>query len=367
MIKKICFFSAGFAFNRLNRLRYYERIFPKEVEIFLYTTNKYEGKESENYQHQWEGLKRTKIIVADYNKNLPFAFRKFCKENRINIIVNLGNRKSFPLFLFATLFSNTKYIVSLMGGVPAEAAVKKYSLAYFKEILFFYFFGAFAEKIITNDYGIYKRYAIERSLLSKFFILRSKVIFLPITVNTNLFERRNKAAVRKKLGLSKYKKIAIFVGRTARCADILAELIKANKDILFIVIGRMTDNILPKLKEKNFIHIAKKSPEELVDYYSASDIHIALHDKTGAGLGLAAQESLSSGVVTIVPFTDTVRETQALYKIKLDKNETQKVIQSFFEKSEKERENLSKEAREYAVKNFSGEVWEDGYRKSYLS
>ncbi len=367
MIKKICFFSAGFAFNRLNRLRYYERIFPTEVKIYLFTTNKYEGKEAENYQHQWEGLKRTKIVVADYGFDLPFAFRKFCKNNKIERIVNLGNRKSFPLFLFATLFNSTKYIVSLMGGVPAEATVKKHSFSYLKEILFFYLFGAFAEKIITNDYGIYKRYAIERPSLSKVFISLGKVIFLPITVNTGLFERKNKTAARKKLGLFKYKKIAIFVGRTARCADILAELIKSNKDILFIIIGRMTDEILPKLKEKNFIHIAKKSPEELVDYYNASDIHIALHDKTGAGLGLAAQESLASGVVTIVPFTDTVKETSALYKIKLDKGETQKVLQSFFGKSESEREKISKEAREYAVKNFSGEVWEDGYRKSYLN
>ena len=366
MIKKICFFSAGFAFNRLNRLRYYEKIFPKEVEIFLYTTNKYEGKESENYQHQWEGLKRTKMIVADYNLNLPFAFRKFCKDNKIDRIVNLGNRKSLPLFLFASFFNRTKYVVSLMGGVPDEESIKRFNFSEIRELLFFYILGAFAEKVITNDYGIYKRYALQKPMLSRMFISADKVRFLPVTANTNLFVKRDKNASKKKLGFAKYKKIAIFVGRTARCADILAELIKSNKDIMFIVIGRMTDNILPKLKEKNFIHIPKKSPEELVDYYNASDIHIALHDKTGAGLGLAAEESLSCGVATIVPFTETMAESPALFKIKLDKDETEKTIQNFFKKSEKEREKISKEAREYAVKNFSGEAWEENYVKDYL-
>ncbi len=367
MIKRICFFSAGFAFNRLNRLRYYEKIFPKDIEIFLFTTNKYKEKEKENYQHLWDGLKRTKIIVADYNLYLPFAFRKFCKENKIDRIVNLGNRKVFPLFLFASLFSDTEYIISLMGGVPDEGCLKKLNIYEIGQLLFYYFFGLFSMRIITNDYGIYKRYASNnKQNISKLFISKNKLKFLPVTVNTELFIRKNKSRVRKRLGLNRNKKIAIFVGRTARCADILAELIKSNKDILFIIIGRITDDIILKLKNKNFMHFSKKSPEELVDYYNASDIHIALHDKSGAGLGLAAEESLSCGVPTIIPFTDTMKDSSALFKIKLDKESAENSLHNFFKKPEIERKALSKEAREFALKNFSGSIWEERYKKHYL-
>lgn len=366
MIKRICFFSVGFAFNRLNRLRYYERIFPRNVEIYLFTTNRYKGEEGENYQYQWEGLKRTKIIIADYNYNLPFVFRKFCKENKIERAVNLGNRKALPLLFFASIFGNTKYITSLMGGVPDEDCLKRFDMEEIWEVLFFYIFGAFSEKIITNDYGIYKRYVARMPFFSRAFLSREKIKFLPITVNTDLFIKKNKNLVRKKLGFSKNRKIAIFVGRTGRCADILVELIRNNKDILFIIIGRITDKKIPRLKDKNFLHFPKKSPEELVDYYNASDLHIALHDKTGAGLGLAAEESLACGVPTIVPFTEVMKDSLALIQIKLDEIEAAKILHAFFKKSKKEREKLSKEARKYAVDNFSADVWAEGYRRAYL-
>jgi len=90
-MKKICFFSVGFAFNRLVRMRFYEKIFPKNVEMFLFTTNKYEGREKEKYQYKWD-LKRTKIITAEYHPlKLPFALRKFCIENEIDRVINIGN------------------------------------------------------------------------------------------------------------------------------------------------------------------------------------------------------------------------------------------------------------------------------------
>lgn len=366
MIKKICFFSAGFAFNRLNRLRYYERIFPKNVEIYLFTTDRYKENKKESYQYEWTGLKRTKIITATYNNGLPFAFRKFCLENEIDRVVNLGNRKSIPLFLFASLFGKTKYIPSMMGWVPDEDCIKNFNFNEIGQLFFYYFFGLFSEKIITNDYGIYKRYIEKKPLLSKFFISKNKIRFLPVTVNSDLFILKNKDLIRKKLGFPIDKKIAIFVGRTARCANILAELIKTNKDILFIIIGRVTDKIIPNLKSTNLIHFDKKSPEELVDYYNASDIHIALHDKKGAGLGLAAEESLSCGVPTIVPFTDVLENSPALFQIKLNKHEAEKTIHDFFKKPKKEREKLSKIARAYAEKNFSHIRWEKEYVNEYI-
>lgn len=366
MVNKICFYSTGFAFNRLNRLRYYEKIFPKEVEIYLFTTDRYKGKESKSYQYTWEGLERTKIITVNYNWILPFTLREFCIENKIDRIVNLGNRKSFPLFLFSSLFTKTEYIPSLMGWVPSEMEMEKFDFGEIWQLIFFYFFSLFSLKVITNDYGIYKRYHIKRPPLSKIFISKSKVKFLPVTVNSQLFKPKNKIAARKKLSLPKNKKIAIFVGRTARCAEILAKLIEENKDILFLIIGRITDKSIPKLKSKNFIHFSKKSSKELVDYYNAADIHIALHDKKGAGLGLAAEESLSCGVPTIIPFTEVVESSQALFQIPLNAEKADQVLNEFFKKTKKERKKLSVIARDYAEKFYSGKRWENDYIKEYI-
>src|SRR3989344_4667457 len=105
MIKKICFFSGGFAFNRLNRMRFYEKALPKNVDIFLVTTDRWHGKGKEAYQFEWSGLKRTKIITLKYNWTLPLQLKKFCRENKIDRIINIGNRVAMVLFLPLTLFT----------------------------------------------------------------------------------------------------------------------------------------------------------------------------------------------------------------------------------------------------------------------
>jgi len=86
-------------------MRYYEKIFPKDAKLFLFTTDKYEGAEKKNYQFQWD-LKHTKIHVEKYDlKQLPFKLRKFCEENKIDRLFNIGYYMSCFILLYATLFS----------------------------------------------------------------------------------------------------------------------------------------------------------------------------------------------------------------------------------------------------------------------
>lgn len=376
VIKNICFFSAGFAFNRLNRLRYYEETFPRDVQIYLFTTNRFKGKEKENYQYEWD-LKRTKIITAEFNWKLPFVLRRFCREEKIDRIVNLGNRSALILFFLATVFSATTYYLSMMGWVTREKdAIKKPYWNNLKDFFsvrswwFFYLFGLFAEKVISVDFGIYKRLtSSKRPFLSKIFIDKKKIIYLPFPVNTNLFEPKNKKISRKKLKLDLNKKIVIFVGRVSygKCSDILISAIKSNPDVIFIVIGRAMGGELFKLKSKNIIYIEKKSSAELVDYYNAADIGLFMHRDLGGGLGQTTAESIACGLPTITVIREGIEKSFALYQIPVDAEEADKIIKKFFKKPKKEREKLSKEIRGYTLRNYSKDIWEKPYIDAYLN
>src|SRR3989344_9544822 len=112
---KICFFSVGFAFNRLVRLRYYEKIFPKSVEMFLITTDKYENTKEQNYQGQWK-LKRTKVIVMKYHPlKLLFEVRDFCRKNNINIVTNMGHPFGMIPLIFGSIGARRKKILYFFG------------------------------------------------------------------------------------------------------------------------------------------------------------------------------------------------------------------------------------------------------------
>ncbi len=388
MGKKICFFSAGFAFNRLNRMRFYEKALPKDTEIFLFTTDRWHDKGKEAYQFEWAGLKRTKIIVAKYDRTLPFALRKFCRDNKIDRIINIGNRASVALFWFACLFSRTEYLFNMMGWVPIGKEMIKNRIK--KEIwdyFFFYFFAFFAKKITSNDLGVYKRFTGKnKPLFFKLFGKKVKVVYLPAPLNTDMFYQKDKKQARKKVGLPLNKKVIIFVGRINpnKCGDILIELIKRNPDILFVVIGRSVlkefEDLLA-MKPKNLIYHAKKNPEELIDYYNAADASFLLMRLRGGGLGQTVQESLACGLPCICRELEGIKSTPALMQIPYQKaiyaklvydlhygvKESEKAIKEFFNKPQKERDKISKIARDYAEQNYSHKIWATPHTKEYLS
>jgi len=159
MIKRICFFSVGFAFNRLIRLKYYEKIFPQDVEIFLFTTNKYEKNKAKSYQDKWE-LKRTKIHVEDYHPiKTAFGLRKFCKEKKINRLVNLGAPGAGIPFIIASLFKKTDFLIGYYGEIFKHRTAKSRILVIPRFFLGFqYIFVArFAKKINLIHYDNYKK------------------------------------------------------------------------------------------------------------------------------------------------------------------------------------------------------------------
>jgi len=359
MGKRICFFSIGFAHNRLVRMKYYEKIFPPDVEMFLFTTDKHIGKE--NYHQEWD-LKRTKIITIKYNLlKLPFILRRFCKERKIDRITNIGSRYPALLFIFAALFSSTEYLLNIYGSIPRlREIIRGVAIRDFAHLMFFSFLMFFSERVIFVDPGVYKRFK-EKS---------RKVVHLPAMVDTDLFFPKNKISQRKKLNLPKNGKIVIFVGRVShgKGADLLTKLIELNEDIFFIVIGTPMYKQFKRLKKKNFVHFNKKNSKELVEYYSAADLGLFWQRTRDGGLGLTAEESLACGVPAIVRSGEGIIEpSPALLETRGTVKKTQQMVRKFFEKSTRERKELSRIARKYAEKYYSGKFWKDRYIKTYSS
>ena len=130
---RFCFFSRSFAFNRLVRMKYYEKILSKDTEICLFTTcNKNEKNEFLN-----SNLKQTKVICKTCsNLKLPFVLRKFSNKNKIDRLVNIGNFRGAIPILLATLFSKRDYIVNIFGQIPTflnslkKLSLKEFSLSF---------------------------------------------------------------------------------------------------------------------------------------------------------------------------------------------------------------------------------------------
>jgi len=361
MIKRICFFSTGFAFNRLVRMRYYEKIFPKDTEIFLYTTSKYTSKEE--CKKQWD-LNRTNVFVEDYNLlKTPFKLRKFCNKNKITRLVNLGHPGAGFPFLIASLLQKRDYLMGFYGEVfkHKHSKTKWQAIKKFIQLFQFWFVAFFAKKLVFTDLTCYQK-------APTFFLTSKKrVNFAAAPVNTSLFVPNNKNLCRKKLKLPLNKHIVIRVGRVnyGKCCDIYLDLVKSNPDILFILIGEWFENEIPKVNYKNLLYLEKKSSKELVDYYSASDLSFALH-RHGNGIGIVAEEALSCGVPTILPTTLTMPKSNALILVNHSSKEVNTKLKMFFSLSKTEQQKISKEARNYAEKYCSDEVWEKEFVKFHL-
>jgi len=364
MIKRICFFTVGFAFNRQVRMEFYERIFPKDIEIFLVTTDKYKEKEKEHYQSNYK-LKRTKIYILNYNLlTLPFALRRFCEENKIDRIINLGFHTSGVLLFLATLFKKTDYLLNIFTDIFNQykivPGIKNKSKDFLTLALLFSIM-IFAKK------GLYTYNLSYKRAPSFFLSTRYKMRHLAAPVNTDLFFIKDRIIARKKLNLPLNKKIVIFVGRIEylKCSDILKRLIEENINILFILIGRLVDKDIWEIKSKNLKLIEKKSSKELVDYYNASDFSFCVN-RSSAGIGLSSEEALACGVPIVVSKEFKLEPSKALYQVQVDFEKVNKVVREFFSFSEKKKRELSRIARNYTKKYYSDNVWKDKYVEACL-
>ncbi len=365
MIKKICFFSAGFAFNRANRMRSYEKIFPKNTKIFLFTTNK-GGFGEKGLKKKWN-LKKTKIHVENYNLfSLPFKLRKFCDKNKIQRIANLGSVKAGIFILISSLLKNTGYVLNFNGESLIKYKLEKKNIYKkikgFFELPLFFIFSKFAKKVTFVGNVSYKK--------SPIFLLKSprKITFSHPPINTDIFYPKNKKLCRKKLGFKQNKKIILYVGRInwgKASSEILKQVILENKNIHFILIGKWIESEISKFEAKNMTHIEEVLPRNLVNYYCASDLVYFLH-KCGDQMGFVGEEALACGVPVIEPDSLKIWSSSAILKAKISVRDVNNKIKKFFSLSKKRKRKLSMEARRYAQNKFSIKTWKKDYINFYL-
>jgi len=363
-IKKIAFFTVGFAFNRLVRMRFYEKTFPKHVQIYLITTDKYEARDSSMPQQEYD-LSRTKIVKIHYDWRLISNIRRFCKDNKIDRLMNLGFHTSVPFLFLARALTKTDFCINVLVDI-----FKQHYLAnklYDKVRDFFALAMLFL--LVRPSKKVYFTDPLNASRAPKFFIANSrKFVFLAAPVDTKLFMPKDKNAARKKLKFGVGDKLILYVGRAnyLRCSDILHRLVEKNKNWKFILIGPIVDPKIKKLQTKNLVNIEKLSQEQLVDYYAAADFVFCLN-RGGGGIGLSSEEAMACGKPIVISKQFKVDECVGVYQIGIDSAQAQQAIENYFRLPIKKKEDLSKEVRKYTYERYSFDAWKADYLKAYLT
>jgi glycosyltransferase involved in cell wall biosynthesis len=351
MIKRLCIFTISFAYNRQVLINYLEKIIPKNVELFLFVPNECKGKFSS---------KRIKIYESNRSKYFCFLnLRKFCKKNEVDVIFSLGAlpQEGF-LMAFASLFSKTKSVCHMVVN-PYMAYKTGFNRPAIKA--FFEFLLLHLMVLLVNKYDNAVEDIYEKSKRT-FFYAKNKLDFLKYPTDTSFFTPKNKNECRKKLNLEKTKKIILYVGRIEyeKGSDIILELAKRNKDVLFILIGQLFDKKLNNPKIENLLIPGPQARESLLNYYNSADLCI-FPSRAEAGPSVA-KESMSCGTPVIIPdMLGPKMLSPPAIKSKLTVESFNKRIKDFFSLSSEEKKKISKTSRDFIKKKYSEESCKDYY------
>jgi glycosyltransferase involved in cell wall biosynthesis len=337
------------------RADYIEKCLPKDIELFLVTT-----KGNNKYQ-----LKRAKITEFSNNlASLTFSLRKFCRQNNIDLLVNLGNPQESFIMLLSTLFTKTNYMVNIVSNIIERARVQenfseKFILSvqnFFLPISFY-----FSKKIILPSKDITKK--TKRRL----FFMKNRVIHSPLILDDIQFSPMNKNKARRMLNLPLKKKIILSVGRIQylKGSDILFELIKNNPDKLFILIGHLMDNKFINSKLKNLKVLNSINSKQLTKYYNSADLYISASRLEAYNLSF--REAMLCGIPCIVSDIDSSRTTRSTLKVGLNAEEMQKQIIRFFAMPEKQRAMIGRNSRDEIIKECSFNLLKDKHKDLLLN
>lgn len=358
MIKKICFFANFYDFPKQKALSYYEKIFPTDINLFLLCPNKYKNK-----------FKTENMNVHGFDGNLlttPFKLRKFCQEKKIDVLTNLGGTYKMALvFFLATLFTKTKNLFYIRSDLFS----KKRNGLFFTisktiDDLFqssFFFFQFFISRLLVVN-------KVTSNRLKKYlFFNENKICYLSLTIDKNLFHKKDKFLCRKKLNFSKNEKLIIYVGRIhyRKGSDFLLQLIKQNSDKKFILIGKILDESFKKENLANLVLIPSKTEKELVDYYNAADLCIFL--SRAEGLGRVPREAMLCGIPTIVSDIETLEILKPAFKVPFNIKKIQEKIDYVLNLSEKEKKEIATKSRNFIIKEHGENVWKKKHLKYFLN
>jgi glycosyltransferase involved in cell wall biosynthesis len=348
-MKKICFFTTTFSSHEQVRMFYAEKYFPADVELFLITPHS---------QNKYQ-LNRTKIIEPSENKLKFIIFlRKFCRKNKIDLLLNLGTYREVYASFLATIFSKTRFTINEHGDVINYPKLKNN------------FFSKLADRI--DQIFVFTMYHFSKSVvlgakdqaeeLRKYlFLMKKKIYCLPLIIDEKTFNIKNKIKMRKKLNLPIKKDILIFVGRISylKGSDILYGLAEKNKDKLFLLIGNELDKKFSEKKLENVILLGPKNVEDLVEYYSASDLSIL--PSRVEGFGLVSRESMLCGTPALVSNILALKSIPGAILSENNINEMQAKIDEFFSIPQKQREENGLKLRKLIIDETSYDKLKEKY------
>jgi glycosyltransferase involved in cell wall biosynthesis len=334
-MKKICFFFGHYGPSLHVIMNYYEKIFPKDVELFVVCATKID---KEKYH-----FSRMKVFeILEKKAIVPFKLREFLKKNKINLIVGIGagDAKMLVVLITATIFTKIKTAFYSLGNPVMNS--KNYP---------FLFLQFFIDRFLYCCKEISDRF-------KKFlFLSRKKQFYLPCPIDVQTFKPQEKDKLRSQLGFKKEDKILFYVGRieVEQGSDYLLELIKKNPDKKFLLIGEIKDKNFENLKLKNLVHIPYVFNRELPSYYNISDLTLFFSKRNS--YPYPPRESLACGIPVIVFDLDTYGQlnTPTVKKVPFDVEKIQKEIEHFFLLPAKEKEKLSKEGRKFVIEDSSEE------------
>lgn len=333
-VKRICFFLGHYDPARQVIMEYYEKIFPKDIELFIACASPFD---KEKYH-----LTRTKVFeFLDKKQIVPFKLRKFLKENEIDLVINLTGQAEVAITLFiSTLLNKTKNVFYFLGN-PGINLKNSF-------FLFYQFFtsGVWACCKEVSD-----------KLKKILFFKKDQIFYLPFPIDVNLFDIKKRETLRKKLKFGQKEKILIYVGRIEpeQGSDYILELIEKNPDKRFLLIGQMRDENFKDKNFKNLTHIPYVKKSNLPDYYNSADLTLFLSKRNS--YPYPPRESLACGIPVIVFNLETFGQlkTPAVTKVPFSVDEIQRGIDEVFSLSEKEREQLGREGRKFIVDDSSEE------------
>lgn len=194
-------------------------------------------------------------------------------------------------------------------------------------------------------------------------------ILVPLCLNTNKFKRKPKKerlATKKRYKIPLDKKIILFVGRIAEQKNLelainsIAELVKNNKNILFIIAGSGDEyytNSLIKLADKlgipSYIRMIGNIPEsDIVNVYSIADLFLTT--TLWETISISVIEALSCSIPVVATDVGTMRDIvidgyNGFLIKKKSTNEIAKKIQAALKK----RNIFGRRGRKFIEKRYS--------------
>jgi glycosyltransferase involved in cell wall biosynthesis len=234
----------------------------------------------------------------EYSSSMLKELKKESQGNQILIHLH-GLHAHLPLII-ANSFKNVPIVGQQHGDAPSLYYYNYHTKS--KKTLFKMYFmlnHLYEKKSLKNIDKIFALTMCEKEYLSKL-TDESKIEIQTMGIDFDLYKPIEKDLARKQLNLSNDKKIILYVGRfnKVKGVDLIIDAFKKLKDKydldLILIGGAREDIFYEKAKIAGAKVITRVPSEQLISYYSASDVYVCyMRTNLWGGIGIAPVEAMA--------------------------------------------------------------------------